>query len=973
MKINTRLPCEVCGKRPHPYPLSPSLLLSLPSLPSRGLLHLLGFLLLMLFGFWFLRLFCGSDHFWILLALGIPLSSGKVLSALATFRVLQEPIYNLPDTISMIIQTKVSLDRIASFLRLEELHSDISERLPSGTSEIAVEVVNGTFSWNHSSDSPTLNDLNFKVLRGMKVAVCGTVGSGKSSLLSSLLGEVPKISGSVRLCGTTAYVPQSPWIQSGKIQDNILFGREMDHEKYDKVLEACSLKKDLEILALGDQTVIGERGINLSGGQKQRIQIARALYHDADIFLFDDPFSAVDAHTGTHLFKCMKDGRVVQAGKYYDMLMLGTEFRELVTAHKEALAALDSIELGSVAPDNNAQVGNSDTKIGLGSPSHGVNNDTQNCLADETYSQKGQLFQEEEREKGRVGFWVYWKYVTMAYGGAHLILLAQVLLQVFQIGSNYWMAWAAPVSEDEQPPVTGSMLIYVYVALAVGSSFCILMRAMLLVTAGYKTATLLFNKLHNCIFRAPMSFFDSTPSGRILNRASTDQNAVDTDIPTRIGAVAFNFIQLVGIVAVMSQVLVSPIKVLLHDEYVWDASTGQKHFSSGCSLLALGSNAVHKLWQWPCDERNPSGKSTASVAPQLCQPPNGILMTNERSDNNPEEATACIVLSKNDSYTTSASGGKVSLLNMRTFKVITTFMPTPPAATSLAFHPADNNMIAAGMEDSSILIYNIRIDEVNGCIQELQLNSSGIGDEGARVIADMLKENQTLRVLELNNNMIEYSGFARKITLLDIGNNEIGPKGAFSIAEFVKKTKSLLRLNLYMNDIGDAFTNLKYSRVEIDEVRELGVKRIAVVRRFKELEVCRNAGNFRELSLRKCSSRKRLKMNSENRISASLFLVLIFVLLETIVFLVVNFEVEFQTYATKEKSSLNGCNCHEITSNCIIGENVEFCSAYFQNQCEAIPINLINNSEIQGHLSLVTRKLSVVIRIIAVADPPLIG
>ncbi|KAG6492519.1 hypothetical protein ZIOFF_047482 [Zingiber officinale] len=101
---------------------------------------------------------------------------------------------------------------------------------------------------------------------------------------------------------------------------------------------------------------------------------------------------------------------------------------------------------------------------------------------------------------------------------------------------------------------------------------------------------------------------------------------------------------------------------------VWDASTGQKHFSSGCSLLALGSNAVHKLWQWPCDERNPSGKSTASVAPQLRQPPNGILMTNERSDNNPEEATACIALSKNDSYATSASGGKVSLLNMRTFK-----------------------------------------------------------------------------------------------------------------------------------------------------------------------------------------------------------------------------------------------------------------------------------------------------------------
>ena len=108
------------------------------------------------------------------------------------------------------------------------------------------------------------------------------------------------------LCGTTAYVPQSPWIQSGKIQDNILFGKEMDHEKYDKVLEACSLKNGLEILPFGDQTIIGERGIYLSGGQKQRIQIARALYHDdADIFLFADPFSAVNAHTGSHLFKVL--------------------------------------------------------------------------------------------------------------------------------------------------------------------------------------------------------------------------------------------------------------------------------------------------------------------------------------------------------------------------------------------------------------------------------------------------------------------------------------------------------------------------------------------------------------------------------------------------------------------------------------------------------------------------------------------
>ena len=203
----------------------------------------------------------------------------------------------------MMVQTTVSLDRIASFLRLHDLQSDVIERLPRGSSDTAIELIDGNFSWDLSSSNPTLKDINLKVQQGMRVAVCGTVGSGKSSLLSCILGEVPKISGTVKLCGTKAYVAQSPWIQSGKIEENILFGKEMEREKYERVLEACSLKKDLEILSFGDQTVIGERGINLSGGQKQRVQIARALYQDADIYLFDDPFSAVDAHTGSHIFK----------------------------------------------------------------------------------------------------------------------------------------------------------------------------------------------------------------------------------------------------------------------------------------------------------------------------------------------------------------------------------------------------------------------------------------------------------------------------------------------------------------------------------------------------------------------------------------------------------------------------------------------------------------------------------------------
>ncbi|KAB5521201.1 hypothetical protein DKX38_025520 [Salix brachista] len=522
--------------------------------------------------FWLAPTLVAVATFGACMLIGIPLESGKILSALATFRVLQIPIYNLPDTLSMTVQTKVSLDRIASYLCLDDLRSDVLEKHPIGGSDAAIEIADGNFSWDLSSPSATLKDINLRVLHGMRVAVCGTVGSGKSSLLSCILGELHKISGTLKLCGTMAYVAQSAWIQSGKIEENILFGKEMDRERYERVLEACSLNKDLEIMPFGDQTVIGERGINLSGGQKQRTQIARALYHDADIYLFDDPFSAVDAHTGSHLFKevilgllstktviyvthqveylpaadlilVMKDGRIAQAGKYADILCLGSDFMDLVGAHEAALAVLDSKQKGPASGTD----GIMQKKGKL---------DYENGKSDKVAEPKAQIIQEEERETGSVGFPIYWNYITTAYGGGLVpfILLAQILFQVLQIGSNYWMVWAAPVSKDAKPFVSASTLVLVYVLLAIGSSVCILARATLHATAGYKTATLLFNKMHLCIFRAPMSFFDATPSGRIINRVSTDQTAVETRIPYLIGALAFSVIQLLGIIAVMSQV-----------------------------------------------------------------------------------------------------------------------------------------------------------------------------------------------------------------------------------------------------------------------------------------------------------------------------------------------------------------------------------------------------------------------------------
>ncbi|KAK3126422.1 hypothetical protein QOZ80_7AG0556360 [Eleusine coracana subsp. coracana] len=510
--------------------------------------------------------------------LGIPLEAGKVLSALATFKQLQGPIYSLPDTISSIIQTKVSLDRICSFLLLEESASDAVTKLPNGSTDKSIEVRNGRFCWDKSSEVPTLQDLNFSVRQGMRVAICGTVGSGKSSLLSCILGEIPKISGEVQTCGRIAFVSQSPWIQSGTIEENVLFGTKMNRERYKKVLEACSFKKDLDILPLGDQTIVGERGINLSGGQKQRIQIARALYQDADIFLFDDPFSALDARTGLHLFKecllgflasktvlyvthhveflpsadlilVLRDGKITQLGNYQEILRSGDELMEFVVSHKGALSTLNMSERPNVNFDSTYHPGGEGNTLVIAEDKHDDN-------SEEEIVDNGQLVLEEEREKGRVGFIVYWKYITMAYTGAlvPLILLAQIIFQVLQIGSNFWMAWAAPMSKTVNPRVSCLLMITVYVALALISSLCIFLRSHLLVMAGCKTATVLFEKMHNSIFRAPMSFFDSTPSGRILNRASTDQSTVDTRVFNLMGYLLFPAIEILGTIVLMSRV-----------------------------------------------------------------------------------------------------------------------------------------------------------------------------------------------------------------------------------------------------------------------------------------------------------------------------------------------------------------------------------------------------------------------------------
>ncbi|KAK3095033.1 hypothetical protein FSP39_009377 [Pinctada imbricata] len=229
------------------------------------------------------------------------LSASKIFTSLSTLNILRYPLSMVPYVISSVTQMYVSVGRIQAYLWKEDLNTDnVSHSL---TSEYAVSIENGSFIWDREDPNITLKDIDIKIPEGQLVAVVGQVGAGKSSLISAILGELEKLNGEVNVKGSVAYVPQEAWIQNLTVKDNILFGEKLIERKYQKVLKSCALLPDLAILSAGDQTEIGEKGINVSGGQKQRISLARAVYNNCDVYLLDDPLSAVDSHVGKDLFR----------------------------------------------------------------------------------------------------------------------------------------------------------------------------------------------------------------------------------------------------------------------------------------------------------------------------------------------------------------------------------------------------------------------------------------------------------------------------------------------------------------------------------------------------------------------------------------------------------------------------------------------------------------------------------------------
>ncbi|KAJ2522441.1 hypothetical protein H4217_000740 [Coemansia sp. RSA 1939] len=237
-----------------------------------------------------------------------PLTSQLIFALLSLFVLIREPITEGMTAFSVLINAHRSYLRISSLALSEEVGSNrvglanhICGSSVLRSKEAIVKVKNGTFGWL-SSDEPSLTDINIECKRDELVAVVGRVGSGKSSLVSAVLGDMVKIKGSVTVQGSIAYVPQQAWIMNATLRDNILFGHRLDQELYDKVIDACALRPDLEMLPSGNMTEIGEKGINLSGGQRARVSLARAVYACADVYILDDPLAAVDAHVGKHLY-----------------------------------------------------------------------------------------------------------------------------------------------------------------------------------------------------------------------------------------------------------------------------------------------------------------------------------------------------------------------------------------------------------------------------------------------------------------------------------------------------------------------------------------------------------------------------------------------------------------------------------------------------------------------------------------------
>ncbi|KAG8000428.1 Multidrug resistance-associated protein 4, partial [Nibea albiflora] len=522
---------------------------------------------------------------------GNELSASRVFMAVSLYGAVRLTItLFFPFAIEKVSESLISIRRIKNFLLLDEVAPQHQGLPVAEKKDCMVKIQDLICYWDKMLEAPTLQNVTFTVKPEQLLAVIGPVGAGKSSLLSAILGELSQESGVVKVKGELTYTSQQPWILPGTIRSNILFGKELNTQKYDRVLKACALKRDMDLLPGGDMAMVGDRGANLSGGQKARVSLARSVYQDADIYLLDDPLSAVDAEVGRHLFEecicgllrkkprilvthqlqylkaadqivVLKEGQMLACGTYSELQGSGIDFTSLLKEEEGQEERQNTTPI-SVSRYPHPLSDNSASSMSSLSSSRFSLIDGAEPLAVVV-----QQTEEESRSEGNVSLRMYVKYFRA--GANFLVLLLLIVLNALAhvtfVLQDWWLAcWA---SEQKHINVTehlnGSLprqldldlYLGVYAGLTATSVVFGFLRSLLFFNILVSSAQTLHNRMFNAILRTPVHFFDSNPIGKILNRFSKDIGYLDSLLPWTFVDFIQVFLQVIGVIAVAAVII----------------------------------------------------------------------------------------------------------------------------------------------------------------------------------------------------------------------------------------------------------------------------------------------------------------------------------------------------------------------------------------------------------------------------------
>lgn len=507
------------------------------------------------------------------------LSTDIVFPALSLFNLLSFPLAIVPRVITNIVEAQVAISRLTKFLTSSELQKNAVTRAPAvkKIGDVAVSVKNGTFLWSKQKGEETyrvaLSNINLESKKGSLDCIVGRVGSGKSSIIQCLLGDLYKLDGEVKVCGKVAYVSQVPWIINGTVRENILFGHKYDPEFYAEVINACALTTDLKTLLKGDKTEVGEKGISLSGGQKARLALARAVYARADVYLLDDPLSAVDEHVGKHLIdnvlgptgllrsKCkilatnaihvlsiadnlhmVRDGKLVEQGTYLDIMSQeSSQLRTLIVEFGKG--SKSSLVVPSTAASVKGVL-TSTEETELVVDVHDSKSLRRASIAPLLTDEERLILQLEEEEdeddedlkarkerveQGKVKFEVYKEYAKACKPRNVIIYLGAIIVSmVINVSSNIWLKHWSEVNTEKgyNPNVTKYLGIYFLLGLGF-STTTLIQTCWMWIFCTIQGSIKLHSMMASSVLRAPMSFFETTPIGRVLNRFSNDIYKID--------------------------------------------------------------------------------------------------------------------------------------------------------------------------------------------------------------------------------------------------------------------------------------------------------------------------------------------------------------------------------------------------------------------------------------------------------------